>query len=581
MMKRIMNEKWIRRASALLLAGMIAAGGAAVDGRDVSRVQAVTRDDVSGNEAATDEEIERARSELSTYANNLIVKNNLTGSLKEEIESILKKARKKVKEKYADDFTAMAEYVENVKSQMDAVVAGIPSSTSEFIALADNYSTQTVKYGETVMIVLPVVNYSGAELSDVVVKPQISNLVSEWPFVPNSSGATKTIKSFPAYYNENDIQAMRQDIGFSFVVRSDVKSGYYPLKFDFTYSRNNVVETATITTYVKAIGTAESGSLDEETEDDEEKSKPRIIVTGFETTPAQIYAGDTFTLTIHVKNTSKSAAVTNVLFDMQAKEEGKEEDNKFAAFLPTSGASSVYVDSIAPEGSTDLVIEMSAKSDLAQKPYVLDVNMKYDSKEAMDLSDTASVSIPIYQEQRCETGDAEVNPSDITVGGQANIMFDVYNTGKTTLYNVWVKFKGDSISGGDTFLGTITPGGTGSVDAMITGAAATMDDGTIKAEISYENESGVITAIEKDLTLYVTEEMMGGDMMDPMGEGEMMEMGELEGAERAMPKWLIPLVILSVIVIIIFVVVLIRRKKKKKAAAELDDFGFLDSDGKN
>ncbi len=581
MMKRVMNEKWIRRASALLLAGMIAAGGAAVDGRDVSRVQAVTRDDVSGNEAATDEEIERARSELSTYANNLIVKNNLTGSLKEEIESILKKARKKVKEKYADDFTAMAEYVENVKSQMDAVVAGIPSSTSEFIALADNYSTQTVKYGETVMIVLPVVNYSGAELSDVVVKPQISNLVSEWPFVPNSSGATKTIKSFPAYYNENDIQAMRQDIGFSFVVRSDVKSGYYPLKFDFTYSRNNVVETATITTYVKAIGTAESGSLDEEKEDDEEKSKPRIIVTGFETTPAQIYAGDTFTLTIHVKNTSKSAAVTNVLFDMQAKEEGKEEDNKFAAFLPTSGASSVYVDSIAPEGSTDLVIEMSAKSDLAQKPYVLDVNMKYDSKEAMDLSDTASVSIPIYQEQRCETGDAEVNPSDITVGGQANIMFDVYNTGKTTLYNVWVKFKGDSISGGDTFLGTITPGGTGSVDAMITGAAATMDDGTIKAEISYENESGVITAIEKDLTLYVTEEMMGGDMMDPMGEGEMMEMGELEGAERAMPKWLIPLVVLSVIVIIIFVVVLIRRKKKKKEAAELDDFGFLDSDGKN
>lgn len=581
MMKRVMNEKWIRRVSALVLAGVIAVGGAAVDGRDVSRVQAVTRDDVSGNEAATDEEIERARSELSTYANNLIVKHNLTGSLKEEIESILKKARKKIKEKYADDFTAMAEYVENVKSQMDAVVAGIPSSTSEFIALADNYSTQTVKHGETVMIVLPVVNYSGAELSDVVVKPQISNLVSEWPFVPNSSGATKTIKSFPAYYNENDIQAMRQDIGFSFVVRSDVKSGYYPLKFDFTYSRNNTVETATITTYVKAIGTAESGSLDEEKEDDEEKSKPRIIVTGFETYPAQIYAGDTFTLTIHVKNTSKSAAVTNVLFDMQAKEEGKEEDNKFAAFLPTSGASSVYVDSIAPEGSTDLVIEMSAKSDLAQKPYVLDVNMKYDSKEAMDLSDTASVSIPIYQEQRCETGDAEVNPSDITVGGQANIMFDVYNTGKTTLYNVWVKFKGDSISGGDTFLGTITPGGTGSVDAMLTGAAATMDDGTIKAEISYENESGVITTIEKDLTLYVMEEMMGGDMMDPMGEGEMMDMDEMEGAGSGMPKWLTPLVALSVIVIVILVVVLIRRRKRKKAAAELDDFGFLDSDGKN
>ena len=43
------------------------------------------------------------------------------------------------------------------------------------------------------------------------------------------------------------------------------------------------------------------------------------------------------------------------------------------------------------------------------------------------------------------------------------IMFDVYNTGKTTLYNVWVKFEGDSISGGDSFLGTISSGATGPV----------------------------------------------------------------------------------------------------------------------
>lgn len=443
-----------------------------------------------------------------------------------------------------------------------------PASTSEFLTLSDTHQTPTVTHGQSARVVLPVVNYSTVPLKDVIVTARISNLVSEWPFVPNSAGATKAIKRFPAYDNTKNMEDVRQDISFDFVVRDDVKSGYYKLEFDAKYERDGQVEQAVLTTYVKAIGTTESGSLDGAAEgENAQTSKPRIIVTGFETMPAQVLAGETFTLTIHVKNTSKSASVTNVLFDMQAKEEGSDAENTFAAFLPTSGSSSIYVDSIAPGASKDLVIEMSAKSDLSQKPYVLDVNMKYDAKEAIDLTDTASVSIPIYQEQRCETGDAEVMPSDITVGGQSNIMFDVYNTGKTTLYNVWVKFEGDSITGGDSFLGTIASGATGSVDAMVTGAAATTDDGKIKAVVSFENESGAVTTIEKELELFVSEEMMV-DYFDPsMGmEGEMMGMEEMEGGGN---KFIVPIVVIVVVLIVVAVVVVIRVRKKKKEQAEL------------
>lgn len=441
------------------------------------------------------------------------------------------------------------------------------SSTSEFLTLSDTYQTPTVVHGQSVVVALPVVNYSKVPLKDVVVTAKISNLVNEWPFVPNAAGATKAIKSFPAYDNEKNMEEVRQDLGFNFVVRDDVKSGYYKLEFDATYVRDGQVEKAVLTTYVKAVGTAESGSLDGAEDDKDHMSKPRIIVTGFETSPAQVYAGETFTLTIHVKNTSQTASVTNVLFDMQAKEEGKDEDSKFAAFLPTSGSSSVYVESLAPGASRDLVIEMSAKSDLSQKPYVLDVNMKYDAKEAVDLTDTASVSIPIYQEQRCETGDAEVMPTDITVGGQTNIMFDVYNTGKTTLYNVWVKFQGDSITGGDSFLGTIASGATGSVDAMVTGQAPTMDDGKIKAIISYENESGVITTLEKELELFVTEQVME-DFSDPsMGmEGEM-GMEEMQGGGGK--KFILPIVVIVIVVLVAVIVVVVRIRRKKKEEAEL------------
>lgn len=509
-------KKWMKRGMAMLLTGMIVLGGAGISGM---KAQATG----SGNDPAPEPEV--------------------------IIREVIKEPE--------------------------------VSSTKEFLALSDTFQTPTVTHGETVVIGLPVVNYSTVPLNDVIVKPKISNKVDEWPFEPNVSGATKTIKQFPAYDNKKDIEDFRQELGFAFVVREDVKSGYYKLEFDVTYMREGQVEQTVLTTYVKAVGTKESGSLegDDDEEDEEKASKPRIIVTGFETSPAQVYAGETFTLTIHVKNTSETAEVRNVLFDMQAKEEGKDEDSKFAAFLPTSGSSSVYADTIAPGASKDLVIEMSAKSDLSQKPYVLDVNMKYDAKDAVDLTDTASVSIPIYQEQRCETGDAEVMPSDITVGGQSNIMFDVYNTGKTTLYNVWVKFEGDSITGGDSFLGTIASGATGSVDTMVTGQAATMDDGKIKAIVSYENESGVVTTLEKELELFVSEEMME-DFSDPsMGmEGDMTGMEEMEGGVK---KFIPVIVIVGIILVVAVVIVIVRIRRKKKEQAELRaDLEALDDDGK-
>lgn len=556
-----MKRLWIKTMGVIMLALLVAFAA------DIDMVKMQTY-----AAEATDDEKESAYSELATYTNNIIVINKTDGHVTSELKEMLSNAKHHIYSKFSGTASELSSYVSRVESQMDAVISSIPDSTSEFLALADSYQTPTVKHGESVTLILPFVNYSEVELSDVVVRPEISNLVAEWPFEPNTSGATKTILSFPPYDNEKNIFDMRQEIGFTFVVREDVKSGFYPLKFNVTYSRGGTIEETTITTYVKTIGTADSGTIDGG-ENDAQVSKPRIIVTGFETIPETVYAGDTFLLKVHVKNTSKTASVTNVLFDMQAMEEGSDKDNTFAAFLPTSGSSSIYIDTIEPGASKDLEIEMSAKSDLAQKPYVLQVNMKYDTKKAVDLSDTASVSIPILQEQRCETGDAEIIPGDIMVGDQANVMFDIFNTGKTTLYNVWVKFKADSISGGDTFLGTLSPGATGSVDAMLTGVAATMDDGKIIAEISYENESGVVTTKEKELTIFVNEDF--GDMT-----GEMMGVDVMDGSEMVGPvmeegnssaiKIIIPVVIVLILAgAVIFIV--IRRNKKKKAEKELDE----------
>ncbi len=502
---------------------------------------------------------------LNSYANNLILVNKLDAVSAQQVLDIASEAVSKITDGKVASESELSTLISNSEKQMDAIVSQVAVTTSGFISLTDTFETKTVRAGETVTLVLPVVSFAPVSLFNIVLTPQISNLVAEWPFEP-STGDTATIAAMPPYDNSVDLNTVRQDVSFTFKVRSDVYTGYYPLKFSYTYNRNGNVETGTLTAYIKTIGGDEAGKLDA-TSSTAIISQPRIIVTGFTTTPEYINAGDTFTVNINVQNTSKTETIRNVLFDLQAVVESTTNatTSSVAVFLPTSGASSIYYDKIGPGESIPISMEMNAKNDLTEKPYVLSVNVKYDTENATNLTDTANISIPIHQEARCENSSFEISPESIEVGSQANVMFSVYNTGKTTLNNTWVKFKADSISGGDTYLGNLAPGATGSVDAMLNGIAATMDDGTVTVEISYEDDAGNISTIERTMTLFVSEVYIDDYdwSMDDMGYME-------EEATGGIKPWQIVLIVIAVVIVALIVLLKVRRKiKKKKEEAQL------------
>lgn len=472
----------------------------------------------------------------------------------------------------------LAAYVSSTKGSMEsAAVANVTVTTSEFLQVGDNWATPTVSYGQSVSIVLPIINFGTEELNDLIIEPATSTIVTEWPFVPDKTGYLQTEPYIPGNKTYDAAMQNRREFTFHFTAREDVMSGYYPLKFRVWYTKAGIrcEEPAEVTVYVRTVGRPGSGTIGGSGEESS-GAKPRIIVTGFETNPSQVFAGDTFTLNIHVKNTSKELAVTNLLFDLQAAVEGEDKTNTYVAFLPTSGSSSIYMDKISPDTDAVIEIEMTAKADLAQKPYVLDVNMKYDAGSMFDLTDKASVSIPISQESRFDISTPEVVPDSITVGSQSNVMFSIYNTGKTTLYNVQVKMNADSIEESTAFVGNLQSGQTGNVDVMVTGAAATMDDGTINVDISYEDNAGNVTTETRTITLYVTEEFfeefVSDDMMVDMGEGEMEE-GSGKGRIIAIVSVL--LVVAAGVGIFAFVKI---RKKKKEAMLLADDLLSIDED---
>ena len=520
----------------------------------------------SSDRVITDDDRADADEDMLYYMQSLEVRYHLDEKVMEHLHKVFDSAVYYIANTEMS-LTELWAYVSSVKSSMEsAAVEKVTQTTSEFLQVGDNWQTPIVSYGQGVSIVLPVVNFGTEELNDLIVEPVISNQVTEWPFEPDTTNYLQTEPYIPGCQTKEQAMANRREFTFHFKTRSDVMSGYYPLKFNISYTKAGIrcEEPAELTVYVKTIGKPGSGIIGGNGQETS-GSKPRIVVTGFETSPAQVFAGETFTLTIHVKNTAKDTAVTNVLFDMQAAQEGEDKTNTYSAFLPTSGSSSIYMEQISANTSADIVIEMTAKADLAQKPYVLDVNMTYDAGTVFDLTDKASVSIPISQESRFDTSIPEVVPSDIQVGSQSNVMFSIYNTGKTTLYNVQVKFIADSIEEASAFVGNLQSGNTGNVDVMLTGSAPTMDDGIVKLEISYEDDAGNVTTEEKEITLFVSEafmeDMYMGDM--DMMEGEMME-GE-EGGSKT--KLIVGIVAAVIVVAAAGLTIFFKIRKKKRAAA--------------
>ena len=217
---------------------------------------------------------------------------------------------------------------------------------------------------------------------------------------------------------------------------------------------------------------------------------------------------------------------------------------------------------------------MQAKADLSQKPYVVTVKMKYDTDLKADLTDEAKVSIPVKQESKYDTSTPEVNPASIMTGEQSNVMFQIYNTGKTTLYNVQVKFEADSVEGGDTFIGNLEPGATGNVDAMVTGKAATMDDGTVKAVITYEDDAGNQTREELNVNIMVSDMPMDAGM-------EMEPMLPEEPEDEGMGAGMIAAIAVGVIAAAGIAAALILKLRKKKKAAKLLAEDLMDLDQKD
>lgn len=291
-------------------------------------------------------------------------------------------------------------------------------------------------------------------------------------------------------------------------------------------------------------------------------SVPRVIVTGFDTDPGTVKAGSNFKLVIHLKNTSKKTAVTNMLFDLQAPASGTDEAAEAPAFLPVSGSSSIYLDKISANGTKDISIDLNSRADLIQKPYSITMTMKYEDGNATQFEGESSLAIPVTQEARFEFSEIQVMPDTVAVYEEANITCNLYNLGRVKMYNVKAKFEGDAIEGEEQFIGNLESGATGTIDGIVTAVAESYDESNCKLVLTYEDDSGKEYSVEQPFTMTVTAEMEPADM-------EMMtDIPEETGSPVGL---IIAIIVVVVVAAAIVTVLLLKRRKKKIQSSEEEE----------
>lgn len=429
------------------------------------------------------------------------------------------------------------------------------SSEPVAFALGENQSTPSANYSEVMNFDVNVRNTGYKTAYDVRVDMELSEDIAKFPFEINDGNYDRQMG------NMNPDQTVA--VPFSMAVREKAKSGYYPIKFKIRYRENengNFAAPIEDTFYVRVYGKDEDDSLDSEAGENE-RTKARIIVDSFETDPAEIYAGQDFTLKVRMKNASNSIAASNILFTFES-----ETVSDSPVFTTVNGSNSVVVNSLAPGASDTLTIKFSSSPTAEQRSYTITINEQYDSPEFKNAKEAVKIAVGLKQEARLNTGTIEVMPDAISVGEESNVMFSINNTGKVMLYNVNAVFEADSIQKNECYVGNIEPGKSGNVDTMINGIAPTMDDGKVKLSITYEDENGKVSTVEKEIQLMVNEDQS----MDESNVDDTWSSDDVQPEPSTTDKLkhlAIPVGIVGVVLAAVILVV-IRRKKKK---AGMDD----------
>ncbi len=293
---------------------------------------------------------------------------------------------------------------------------------------------------------------------------------------------------------------------FQFAGTSSSTSQNYAIQFTVEYTSGG----SATTTFKQYAGV----NVSNPDKDDENESKPKIIVSNYVSDPLIVMAGDEFDLTMTLMNTHKEKAVKNIkMFLTLAEETSSETEKSGNIFTPVNSSNTFYFDSIGPKSTVDKSLRLYVVPDAQPKTYTLTVNFEYEDGNGKEYTAQELLGINVKQVTQLQIDEFSI-PEMVEVYQPVSVSFSYYNTGKVTLNNVMIKVEGDvDCQNKSTYIGNMESGNSEYFETTF--SAMQPGETPVTIIVSYEDPSGETVEERRELMLNAMEPMMPEDMENP------------------------------------------------------------------
>ena len=290
-------------------------------------------------------------------------------------------------------------------------------------------------------------------------------------------------------------------------------------------------------------------------------SRPRLIVSKYESDVEELRAGAVFNLDFEIRNTHSSVAAKNIKLTVSGKSQNGQE-----VFTVTEGSNIFFVSKIGPGEIFSESLEMKVKSDTATGTYPINISIEYEYDGIKPNPTTGDIgeeednelNLQVVENARPVVDYVNVYSWDmgVTVGSPATMSFEFYNMGKSTLNNVVATVEGDFMSSGGSmqFMGNVVAGGNAYAEFEVIPNVEGMAYGVVK--ITYEDSNGEEQVYTKEFESSVMGEQVWNPDMNGDGGMEVFNPIVPEIKKAILPTWLF----VAIQVVIFLVFLLISRK---------------------
>lgn len=405
--------------------------------------------------------------------------------------------------------------------------------------------------GGVMKIVLPL-KCSGALWGDKLDTSISLDTSASSPFVVENFRKTFYLESVTPK-NSSESQEVYL-VAYEIQLSDERRNGTYPVTITtsgFDASGNAI--TTTFTLYI----TITDGKIEKIAQPvvDTPTAEPVVYISKTVLEPTTAQAGESFTMTVTLKNSITTKYVRNMLVTVDTGNvqiDLEEDSNIFP------------IEKIDKGGEVELTLHFSTEPAIPSGKYPISFSFKYDSSKTLNLSSTGATVVEIQQPANMELVMPRFADS-VSVGETVPVTFQVMNMGRSSMYNVRCVVSGFGLVPSNTgYIGTMEAGTSKNTKVELYIIALNASAGNENGP-QYGNTTGTVTLIYEDETgqEYSQEATFDTTVNRPVVQLPQSNTEEEKEEQRAGSWWVSVTILGGVILAAVGTILFIRGKKRR------------------